>query len=180
MDEYQYRWHSPSNYSPNAFFFYVTLLCALSLQTNYIQNGWFASGFHVLHLSPFLSQIGYNFVSFLSLLPLLLSLYSSISSIRSSPSREASAVTWTALMVPASGELTTVSIFMAERTHSGWPFSTFEDNRGGSQNITDTVSNVRFTEQQLKVSFNKSHTLDNGTWSNCLTVNVWKMYSLGC
>lgn len=51
-------------------------------------------------------------------------LYSSISSIRSSPSREASGVTWIALMVPAIGELTTVSIFMAERTHSGWPFST--------------------------------------------------------
>lgn len=54
------------------------------------------------------------------------SLYSSISSIRSSPSREESGATWTAFTVPLSGELTTVSIFMAERTHSGWPFSTWE------------------------------------------------------
>lgn len=64
-----------------------------------------------------------------------LSLYSSISSIRSSPSREASATTWTALTIPAIGELTTVSIFMAERTHSGWPFSTFRDYTDSSQSI---------------------------------------------
>lgn len=63
-------------------------------------------------------------------LPLaVLSIYSSISSIRSSPSREASAVTWTAFTVPATGEFTTVSIFMADRTHSGWPFSTFWSRR---------------------------------------------------
>lgn len=70
-----------------------------------------------------------------SLPPSALSLYSSISSIRSSPSREESAVTWTALTVPAIGELTTVSIFMAERTHSGWPFSTFHDYKDSSQSI---------------------------------------------
>lgn len=62
-------------------------------------------------------------------------LYSSISSIRSSPSREASIVTWTALTVPATGELTTVSIFIAERTHSGWPFSTFYDDKDSSRSI---------------------------------------------
>lgn len=59
-------------------------------------------------------------------------LYSSISSIRSSPSREASGVTWIALMVPAIGELTTVSIFIAERTHSGWPFSTCKNCKHSS------------------------------------------------
>lgn len=63
-------------------------------------------------------------------------LYSSISSIRSSPSREASGVTWTALMVPAIGELTTVSIFMAERTHSGWPFSTCKNCKHSSINTS--------------------------------------------
>lgn len=45
--------------------------------------------------------------------------YSSISSIRSSPSREESGATWTAFTVPLMGEFTTISIFMAERTHSG-------------------------------------------------------------
>lgn len=38
-----------------------------------------------------------------------------------------------ALMVPAMGELTTVSIFMAERTHRGWPFSTWREQRRASQ-----------------------------------------------
>ena len=73
-----------------------------------------------------------------SLPPSALARYSSISSIRSSPSREASAETWTALTVPAIGELTTVSIFMAERTHSGWPFSTFHDHKDSSQSIKNT------------------------------------------
>lgn len=35
-------------------------------------------------------------------------------------------------MVPAIGELTTVSIFMAERTHSGWPFSTCKNCKHSS------------------------------------------------
>lgn len=64
-------------------------------------------------------------------------LYSSISSIRSSPSREASGVTWTALTVPAMGELTTVSIFMADRTHSGWPFSTWGQRRVHEEDASD-------------------------------------------
>lgn len=78
-----------------------------------------------------------------SLPPSALARYSSISSIRSSPSRELSAVTWTALTVPANGELTTVSIFMAERTHSGWPFSTFHDYKDSSQSIKNTSQEHR-------------------------------------
>ncbi|RUS77142.1 hypothetical protein EGW08_015098 [Elysia chlorotica] len=48
----------------------------------------------------------------------------SISTSRSSPSSFMSLVTATSLTVPAMGALTTISIFMALRTSSFWPFST--------------------------------------------------------
>ena len=48
----------------------------------------------------------------------------SISRMRSSPSSVMSLVTWTLRTVPSTGEVTTVSIFMALSTHRGWPLVT--------------------------------------------------------
>lgn len=57
-----------------------------------------------------------------NLFPKKISNYS-ISSTRSSPSRCIPTFTWIFFTVPETGELTKVSIFIALRTHKGWPFS---------------------------------------------------------
>lgn len=62
---------------------------------------------------------------------------------------------YTALTVPDNGELTTVSIFMAERTHSGCPFSTFHHRR--EQNPRQSNAEIKeqlALQQQDKLNVN--------------------------